>query len=61
MREQIDEVEHARANSVGGEEAAEPALQIIRLLRRGDLLVTHRHLLSQLGELCPEQIALVRV
>src|SRR5947209_8812828 len=61
MRQQIDEVEDARPDAVGGEEAAQPPLEVIGFGRGRDLLITDRNTPTELAQLRIEQLPLVGV
>src|SRR5665647_273493 len=61
VREQVHEVEDERADPFRRDRVREATLELVRLVRRRDLVVLHWHLASHLDEMRLEQILLVRV
>ena len=61
VREQVDEVEDECAHAFAADRGAEVALELVGVLRGGDLLIANRRRAVQLVEMRLEQLALVRV
>lgn len=61
MRQQVHEVEDERTDSFGRDRPADPALEVVGVVRRRDLLIAYRRRAADLGEVRVEQVALVRV
>src|SRR6202040_1597936 len=59
--QQVDEIEHERAYSLGSDRRAEVPFQLVGVGGRRDLLVADRGLAGQLLEMRLQQLAFVRI